>query len=81
MTYNPISGPIGRLFPHPAKSLAKNLRGTDDAEQGRAGVRERWAITSADVRAVRQLDLMAVPDGASLLDLRAVSRLRPFRAL
>ena len=36
MTYNPISGPIGRLFPHPAKSLAKNRRGTDDAEQGRA---------------------------------------------
>ena len=34
--------------------------------------REHHAIASGDVRATRQLDLMAVPDGASLLDMHAV---------
>src|SRR6516164_10269020 len=27
MTYNPISGPIGRLFPHPARSQISERRG------------------------------------------------------
>jgi hypothetical protein len=75
-TQNSVNANTEQLLSLSPKTDAERMM----SEPGRAGVREHRAITSADVRAAWRVNLMAVPDGSGLLDLRAISRLRFVRA-